>query len=634
MHPKSNIDSSVVNGLLARYYLLTGKWEQAVTAARAAQLGYNITEQSNYRDGFMNISNSEWMWGFMHNEQTTSIYASFFSHISNLSPGYAGLDYAPRLIDKRLYDQIPSTDIRKTMYQDAAGSITPNIPADQSATTWRLPYANLKFGFQQGFVQDYVYMRVSEMVLIEAEALARQAGKSGEAAVALKKLMQNRDDSWNKTSVTVDDVLLQRRIELWGEGFAYFDLKRLNKGIDRTYPESNHEAGAKIMVSANDIRWYYQIPQNALDQYSDLGDNSKLPTILTPTTSSITGTTMSYEATVQNIDLTIPRTFGIKYTKDPTFTNNVVSIATSEFSDMKIKQTITSLEPQTTYYGKVYYSSTHGTSLSPMFTFTTTALQLPTVSHSVVSIGETSIGVTGSFQFHEQIIEKGFELAIDSLFTTGKISQAIEGELTHTYSNLSKGTLYYIRAYVRVKDGIVYSSTTQTTTLGTIDIKNVPYSILGTEEISKWQQTEFTFVDGDGDGINWSIQQFNANNIMQVGLISYSWHNTPLQPENYVVLPPILLGSSSATISIDVKAFDNTYYREKFKVIISETAINNTEKARNAHVLSESTLSSANLTTHSITIPPSYHGKVVWIGIAHFDTIDEYAIGITNIRVQ
>ena len=282
LHPKSNIDINVVNGLLARYYLLTGKWEQAVTAARAAQQGYNIVDQSNYRDGFMLIYNPEWMWGFMHNEQTTSIYASFFSHISNLSPGYAGLDYAPRLIDKRLYDQIPSTDIRKTMYQDEAGSLTPNTYADQSATAWRLPYANLKFGFQHGFVQDYVYMRVSEMVLIEAEALAHQQGKSGEAAIALKKLMQNRDNSWDKTSVTVEDVLLQRRIELWGEGFAYFDLKRLSKGIDRTYPESNHEAGAKIVVPADDIRWYYQIPQNALDAYPGINNSPVQPTTPAP----------------------------------------------------------------------------------------------------------------------------------------------------------------------------------------------------------------------------------------------------------------------------------------------------------------------------------------------------------------
>ena len=35
----------------------------------------------------------------------------------------------------------------------------------------------------------------------------------------------------------------QRRIELWGEGFATFDIKRLNKGIIRNYAGTNHPEG-------------------------------------------------------------------------------------------------------------------------------------------------------------------------------------------------------------------------------------------------------------------------------------------------------------------------------------------------------------------------------------------------------
>ena len=54
--------------------------------------------------------------------------------------------------------------------------------------------------------------------------------KNGEAASVLKELMVNRDPSWNKTSVTVDEVYTQRRLELWGEGFSFFDHLRLKKG--------------------------------------------------------------------------------------------------------------------------------------------------------------------------------------------------------------------------------------------------------------------------------------------------------------------------------------------------------------------------------------------------------------------
>lgn len=269
---KNQIDFTVANGLLARYYLLTEQWSKAVDASRLAQVGYPVMSGTETLGGFMSINNNEVMWGYDHNTETSSIYASFFSHISNRTSGYAGLQYAPRLIDKRLYEAIPATDIRKQWSQDAAGSIVITENVDATATAWKLPYASLKFGGDGAFTQDYTYMRGSEMVLIEAEALAHQAGKAGEAATALKKLMDKRDPSWNKTTVSVDDVWMQRRFELWGEGFAYYDLKRLNKGIDRSYAGSNHEGSNKVVVPAGDKRWIYQIPQGEIQENAEIDE--------------------------------------------------------------------------------------------------------------------------------------------------------------------------------------------------------------------------------------------------------------------------------------------------------------------------------------------------------------------------
>jgi hypothetical protein len=217
-------------------------------------------------DGFMDIENAEWMWGFDHTTETQTTFASFFSHISNLAPGYAGIGYSPRLIDAVLYDAIPETDERKSLFNGPDGK-DGNNASD-------LPYANLKFGDKGDWTMDYVYMRAAEMVLIEAEALARQ-GKNTEAATALRKLMSKRDSGWNRTSVTIDDIFLQRRIELWGEGFGYFDLKRLNKGVDRTYAGSNHRT--KIAVPAGDVRWVYQIPTAEIQENPLINDNDNNP---------------------------------------------------------------------------------------------------------------------------------------------------------------------------------------------------------------------------------------------------------------------------------------------------------------------------------------------------------------------
>ena len=267
---KNYIDLSVAQGLLARYYLLTQQWGKAAEAANAARQGYAQRGNAELHDGFMSLNTNDVMWGFIHTPETETTYASYFSHISNLAPGYAGLNYCAKLIDARLYSQIADDDYRKSLYNSAEGD------ASQPTAGAKLPYANLKFGDTGDWTMHYIYMRAAEMVLIEAEALARQ-GQGAQAASVLKELMANRQPSWNESSVSVEDVLLQRRIELWGEGFAYFDLKRNNKGIDRNYDGSNHLAGYLHTIPAFDKRWTYQIPQTEMQENSHIQDSEQNP---------------------------------------------------------------------------------------------------------------------------------------------------------------------------------------------------------------------------------------------------------------------------------------------------------------------------------------------------------------------
>ncbi len=267
---KCYIDLSVAQGLLARYYLLTQQWANAATAAKAARQGYTQRDNAGLHDGFMDVTAGDVMWGFNHTTETQTTYASFFSHIANLATGYAGLNYCAKLIDARLYSQIPDDDYRKSLFNGPEGD------ASQPTAGAKLGYANLKFGNDGSWTMDYIYMRAAEMVLIEAEALVRQ-GKNADAATVLKELMANRQPGWNMTSVDLDYILLQRRIELWGEGFGYFDLKRNNLGIDRSYAGSNHMAGYLHVIPALDERWTYQIPQSEMQENSHIKDSEQNP---------------------------------------------------------------------------------------------------------------------------------------------------------------------------------------------------------------------------------------------------------------------------------------------------------------------------------------------------------------------
>ena len=216
---KNYIDASVANGFLARYYLLSQQWEKAAAAAAKARANYTIMDSSSsgLYDGFVTVNNVEWMWGFAHTTETQTTYASFFSMISNIAPGYAGMGYAPRLIDAKLYSQIPEEDGRKKWFNGPEGD------KNQPTAAAQLPYANVKFGHVNDWTDNYMYMRAAEMVLIEAEAYAH-LNQGSKAAEVLKVLMNKRQPSWNKATVTVEDVYLQRRIELWGEGFSFYDL--------------------------------------------------------------------------------------------------------------------------------------------------------------------------------------------------------------------------------------------------------------------------------------------------------------------------------------------------------------------------------------------------------------------------
>lgn len=99
---------------------------------------------------------------------------------------------------------------------------------------------------------DVPLMRVEEMKLIEIEAVGRQNEAKGIemlTAFAKKRDPQYQYGTHNeaygntKTSAFVNEVWWQRRVEFWGEGLATFDIKRLEKGIIRSYANTNHFDG-------------------------------------------------------------------------------------------------------------------------------------------------------------------------------------------------------------------------------------------------------------------------------------------------------------------------------------------------------------------------------------------------------
>ncbi|KMQ68286.1 carbohydrate-binding protein SusD [Chryseobacterium sp. FH2] len=217
---KDKIDKAVVNGLLARTYLNTGEWAKAATAAKAARAGYPLMTAEKYKEGFNDISNGEWIWGHgQTQEQSSESYAFHFLDVSS-----SGSYYYSFMADPYFKDLFDTNDIRYSLFS------WDGLPGREGL----LRYA--KFKFKANLIADIVYMRAAEMYLIEAEAEARN-GNITNAVAVLNELKSARNANLYIGSLTqenvVKEVLIERRKELFGEGFSLSDIIRTQGTVVR-----------------------------------------------------------------------------------------------------------------------------------------------------------------------------------------------------------------------------------------------------------------------------------------------------------------------------------------------------------------------------------------------------------------
>lgn len=256
----SHLDLPVAYGLKARVNLVQGNWSIAADNASKARSGKSLMSIEEYTSGFNDYTNPEWMWGSDIVEVQTAYFANFGAYMSrNFSSTV--IRSCPKAINSKLYDQIPLTDVRAAIFSKTGEH--PDIVLDSRAK--KFPYTSQKFlSVSTGDSRcDVPYMRAAEMYLIEAEAKARLG--SADAAKVLFDFVVERNPSYVMSTATgqdlVDEIIFQRRIELWGEGFRFMDLKRTNSDLDRT--DANHNstyAGGVLSVPAGDKRWQWLIP--------------------------------------------------------------------------------------------------------------------------------------------------------------------------------------------------------------------------------------------------------------------------------------------------------------------------------------------------------------------------------------
>lgn len=298
---KAKIDRQTAYGLRARAYLNMQEWALAAADAAIAAEGYtpaSIVEVS--RPYFYDIGEHNWIWGY---DMTTDLamsnpYATSSAWIRSFSgDGYSAGTQVYSCINNLLYDKIPDTDVRKGWWVNSDlespllenvtwNGVSGNAVAGMSIDNVKLPflpYTNVKFGMYSigGTTndEDWPFMRVEEMILIQAEGLA----KSGSEAAA-RELLENfvrtyRDPAYSSAASgrsLEDEIWFQRRIELWGEGFSNSDTRRLAKPLVRFHgdTESNVPEAFRFNMAADDGWWLMRFTSGELNTNLAITDNT------------------------------------------------------------------------------------------------------------------------------------------------------------------------------------------------------------------------------------------------------------------------------------------------------------------------------------------------------------------------
>lgn len=252
---KSHIDKYVAYGLKARHAMVQKDYPTAFTfAVKAMESSASVAPFSDVRN-VNDLSKRNVLWGLgIQTDQAIGnwdIYAHMDADSKNT------YSKARHLVSSWLYNNLPETDLRKNWWTEpipesmwgATGS------SNGSYRSWcqtKLVYLDITA--QTG---DHILMREEEMVLIAAEA-ACHLDRFPEARQYITMLGSQRDSKYStrlanftdsksynvntngNLETLMDEILFQRRVELWSEVPRVHDLQRLGLGFNRDYAGNNH----------------------------------------------------------------------------------------------------------------------------------------------------------------------------------------------------------------------------------------------------------------------------------------------------------------------------------------------------------------------------------------------------------
>lgn len=313
--PKRMISLPVAYGLRARVNLTMQNYAAAASDAQnaiAAFSGrpYSIGEVSV--PTFTSLDDPSWMWGIAIAETdrvVTSAIVNFPSMTCTFSDGYVNVG-AWKFASNVLYAGIPATDVRKGWFLDD-NLMSANLNSQQQSYILNEcpdiePFTQVKFNSYQGVLaqstnaSDVPLMRIEEMYYILAEAQAMSGNTDGAKSTFENFIQTYRNPSYAMTASSAEAIRTaiynDKCVEFYGEGLVYFDIMRLDRGVDRS-EASNCPAQARFQIpsysqdtSGSDYKTktkagvlIYCIPQGEVNGNPKISTDDNNPTCPAPT---------------------------------------------------------------------------------------------------------------------------------------------------------------------------------------------------------------------------------------------------------------------------------------------------------------------------------------------------------------
>ncbi|MEN6618310.1 MAG: RagB/SusD family nutrient uptake outer membrane protein [Rikenellaceae bacterium] len=251
------ISAVAVKAFQSRVYLYKGDWPNAISSAN-----YAITKASvklydgDYTDIFSDGAESIWQLHYIvtENLKSTSLHSTYGTYDNGVrdAEGYG--------------DGTGAGDAQLSISADFIGLIDQDKDTRFQAMRKVHYYGQslwwtTKFNSWGGVfgLDDVPIIRISEVYLNRAEAYAHQSNyTSARADIDLLRSKRGLSNTDASNSELLNEILLQRRIELAFEGHRFFDMKRLGLPISRPnglseVPYDDYRVVAPISTTEMDV---------------------------------------------------------------------------------------------------------------------------------------------------------------------------------------------------------------------------------------------------------------------------------------------------------------------------------------------------------------------------------------------